>query len=143
MHVIPFLNADQKDFIRTVERLGSTALAVKYCKVPKDRYEEWQTDPDFRLALDDVVGRAEAAMYAKAVEKLHDALDAGHVWAVDKVLSAINPELWNPALRIQVEPPKHRFISFDGKDLHTGEEFNPGALNGTTAQEGSAISGND
>jgi hypothetical protein len=143
MHVIPFLNSDQRDFIQTVRDIGSVVMAQKALRIPKARFEEWQADPDFRLALDDVAGQAEASMYRKAIAGLNQSLDAGHMWAIEKVLTAVNPELWNPAQRIQLEIPKHRFISFDGKDLHTGEDFTAEASNGTTEEEGTASAGND
>lgn len=138
MEIVQYLNAKQKEFLQALEGLGgSVRAAASQSGVSLATLEHWKDDPDFRLAVDSAMEAGRGLLEANAMIGLHANLSAGKMEAVKLTLQAVDPEMWNPAQRIEWEPPAHRFIGFDGKDVHTGEVYD-GEFEDVSAEEAEA-----
>lgn len=123
MDVVQFINKDQKEFLRYVEELGgSVRAAIGMTEISSRLLGEWTGDPDFQMALDNAVDRGRGTLEAAAMMGLTRNLASGKFEAVKATLQALDPETWNPATRLEVDVPAHRFIGFNGEDVLTGEQ---------------------
>ena len=118
MQVVHFLSARQKALIDAINQLGSIKHAARMLKIPPKEVEGWRSDPDVALALDLAEGQGNATLYQKAIQVVHANLEKENMYAAEMVLKATDPEKWNPAHRVQVEAVHHRFIDFNGQEIH-------------------------
>lgn len=122
MEVVEFINKTQRDFLKVMSELGgSERAALSMSEISPRLLEEWKEDPDFKIAFDTAYEHGRGTLEAGAMMGLQRNLSAGKMEAIKLTLQAIDPETWNPAMRLEVDVPQHRFIGFDGKDVVTGE----------------------
>lgn len=132
------LSERQRAVAEAARKLGSLPHAAKLCKIPKAELEEWRKDPDVALSLDIAAAEGDGKLYEKALGVVEHNLGLNDMFAAKVVLQAVHPEKWNPAQRISVEAVIHRFIDFDGREIH-GNLLEP--PEGQKYIEGSVIAG--
>lgn len=118
MQVIRMLSERQRAVVEAAKKLGSLPHAAKLCRIPKAELEEWRKDPDIALSLDIAAAEGDGQLYQKALGVVEHNLGLNDMFAAKVVLQAVHPEKWNPAQRISVEAVIHRFIDFDGREIH-------------------------
>lgn len=120
MELLHFLSERQKLVIEAAKEWGSVAQAAAHLRVPSLEIQEWRKDPDVALALDLAAGQGTADLYTAAIDTVKFNLKLNDLQAAAMVLKAVDPLVWNPAQRVQVEEVRHRFIDFNGQELLGG-----------------------
>jgi hypothetical protein len=126
MEIVRLISKRQAELIEAIKAFGDFRAALGHLDIPQDTLKGWLEDPDFNMMYTSAVETGRNKLMSMAIAGLHRNLEAGKFEAIKATLVALDPDTWNPIQRVEVDAPKHRFIGFDGKDLHSGTEIEEG-----------------